>query len=166
MRQPKINLLFLAISMIFLNGCGTYGYRTKVEYTKLKKVDCDEKPTNIHLFFNVENIDFDYEKIGIVEVKGKENESTENIINHLKYKAWSNCANGIININKNVSTRKRGDNLMDLIDFSEDRARNLDIYDAKFYTGVAVRIKKDTAFLAKYGNDIDTTFVEKVKLKK
>ncbi|MEN7550623.1 hypothetical protein AAG747_22075 [Rapidithrix thailandica] len=116
----------------------------------MKPRNCDKKADNIYLFFEGEYLDFQYRKIGLIEAKGDRYAGSTELLNFLKYEAWKNCANGIIHISDNYVSREEG------MLFSESSREE---YTAKTYNGIAVEITMDSAFLAKYGNEVDTAFV-------
>ena len=66
----KTTILSLIISTLFLNSCAI-GYSVDKTFTPLSTVNCDTTPENVTLFFEGEKIDFEYEKIGLIEIQGE-----------------------------------------------------------------------------------------------
>lgn len=155
MTRRAINFIFIILLPAFLlSGCAIYGDNILTQSSTLSDVICEEEPTQIYLFFAGENIDFKYQKIALIEAVGNEYSSNEKILDHLKYEAWRNCANAIINIENNFKERTTG---LSLNDSSED------VYSVPVFTGIAVKIEKDSAFISSHGNAIDTSFVAQVR---
>ena len=69
----------------------------------------------------------------------------------MKYQAWINCDNAIINVKKSNLKRETGNLLTD--------KENPTYYNSNTFSGIAVRIRNDSS------NKIDTSFVKVVKLK-
>lgn len=149
------NMLYLALMGFFFTGCAmTRGDYIKSEYTQLNEVECQEPQPQMYLFFEGEPLDFDYTRLGHVEAIGDRYADNDEVLDHLKYEARENCANGIINIRKGIRDRTEGVGLS---------AENDRPYDAHTFHGVAVQIDTDTTFLKKYGDQTDTTYIEEVE---
>jgi hypothetical protein len=147
-----INIV-LAVNLFCLTACYTpNGTRTARQFSKISDTPCEERSQNVQLFFEGENIDFQYVKLGFVEASGVKNSTSETVLDHLRYEAWKNCADGIISVKRAVKEREMGYTPGD---------KN-EIYSSTLFTGIAVKIKRDSSFLAKYGNKNDTTFVKTV----
>ena len=145
---------FIAAVAVSLTSCFvTYGDTTDASYTVLDQEPCYRNAEQMYLFFEGENIDFNYKKVGIVTVEGRQYASDAEILDHLKYQAWQNCANGIIGISENYKERSEG------VLFSEETE---EYYSAKVYSGIAVSIEVNDAFVEQYGFGSDTTFVKYV----
>lgn len=158
--MPKQNLLtvFSLIALVLFQSCGyTYGTYQQNEYTKLKTQPCFQKWEGVYLFFEGENLPFEYTKLGVVETVSSQYGSTAENLDELKYRAWQNCANGIIAVKSDFKTRTSGNTYVD--DSEED-------YSAKVHSGIAVNINIDSAFIAKYGYLRDTSFVSRIDYKK
>ncbi len=152
----KVNFLFLflLITITFLlNSCFVYyGNDNQREFAKLSKEPCNEKPKNVAIYLEGEKIDFEYEKIGFVEALGNAEATNEDVINNLRYEAWSNCANAVINVKKSYIRREAG--TLTTSRFYEDT------YNANYFSGIAVKIKTDTNNI-----EADTSFVQIVIIK-
>lgn len=149
-------LLFILslLSIGLFSKCVSYGNTTVSQYTPIKNTPCNQPPSNFYLFFEGESLDFKYEKVGLVETDGEEYAKTEDMINNLSYKAWNNCANGLINIKHEIREREKGRTF---------DSTSTEIYNSQHYSAVAINIDTDSTFLAKHGSGIDTTFVQNVK---
>lgn len=151
--MKKVKFLFLIIiSGIILHGCAmTYGTTNKTQYTQIRQNNNSEKAKYIYLFYEGEKLNFDYIKIGEIETDGEKYANNSEILDHIKYEAWKHNANGLINIKSGYRSRTQGRILSD----------DEEVYQSKYYKAIAVNIKTDSTFLAKYGSPVDTTFVSK-----
>ncbi len=151
MKATWFKIVSIALIISISVSCSvSYGNRIARNFTKLNSDTCSQKANKIKLYFDNEKIDFEYEKIGFVEAIGSQYSSNEEIIDHLKYTAWSNCANAIINIKTDFKERESGTLLSD--------KESIDKYSGKVFNGIAVRILNDTN-----KTTADTSFVNKVK---
>ena len=141
--------LFPFASLLLLAGCVT---QNTGQFARLSNVPCLEKPNHVHLFFGGETIDFDYEKVGFVEAGGEGQDSNATTLNYLKYQAWQHCADAVIQVEKNYKYREES---------SSDRSGG--VYSDAVFTGVAVKVQRDSAFIAKYERRTDTTFAAFVR---
>ncbi|MEP1033610.1 hypothetical protein [Ekhidna sp.] len=153
----QTNLLSLLI-LIFLFGCVSYGETTKSDFSPLKQITCEEKPKEIYLFMENEKVDFEYERIGLIEVQGGQYVSLTEVTNELKFKAWENCANGILNVSQGNTIRASG---TAFVDESED------LYSSKVLTGVAVRVNLTESFKTEHASKaVSLDFTEEVDQRK
>ena len=147
------SVIFLSCLILFQSCLMTYGDYVHNDYTPIERNNLVTKSDNIYLFFNGESIDFKYKKIGLIECQGDQYSKNGVVLDHFKYQAWKNNANAIINITDGRTIRETGT----LMDSTPDR------YLSKVYKGIAVAIDIDSAFIAKYGNEADTTFITHVR---
>lgn len=146
-----MRIVILLFVSIFLSSClVTYNDFTSSTITKLAEVKCKNPANQIGLYFEGEPIRFQYEKIGLVEAKGAPNASNGNVLDHLKFAAWTNCANAIINIKQGYKNEQTG-----LIFDSQTQKRN---FSATVFSGLAVRIISDSIPL-----QTDTLFATRVR---
>lgn len=127
---------FLAIAFA-LQSCG-FGYSVHQSFTPLDKttaINCDVVPGNVELLFEGEKFDFEYEKVGVVEVQGEKTSNDAELLEKIKILAKNKCCDVIINLRKTYTDRERG------IIFSDEPDEK---YSAITYYGIAVR-KKITA---------------------
>jgi len=145
------------ITVSLFYGCVSYGNNTETSFNKLNNVNCIKRSDKIHVFFEGEPIDFEYQKIGIVESVGGEYSTDEEILNQLKYSALNNCADGIISVSTGYKNRVIGTT------FVEGSEQN---YNSKYYHGIAIKINMDSTFIEKYGNgEFKENFVPQVEQK-
>lgn len=150
-----VYLIFATTLTLLLQSCTvTYGDETQSRMMKFENTTCGEKPDRVHLFFESEKVDFEYQKIGLIEVEGNENAYDEKLISHLKYQAWQYCADAVIGIETDFRPRETGL----LTDRSDAR-----VYSSKVMKGIAVKVKKDSIFNSKYQIPADTSFVSFVR---
>jgi hypothetical protein len=101
----------------------------KITRPKITKEQIDA----VLIFVEGEKLDFEFEKVGFIEIKGAENSYEEDLILEIKKDAvYRNC-DAIINFSKNYTSRESGDL------FSKEPLKN---YSSKTYGGVAVKIIK------------------------
>jgi len=144
-------IVLLLPFLIFSCALGDY---TTSQYTEIEPYECKVKDSTIYIFFEGEPVDFNYTKVGYVNAQGSKYATHAEVLNHLKYEAWKHCANGLIQTSSGFTYRERE------VEFFEEG--DTDVYSSKYYSALAVRIDTDSAFLAKYGSGIDTTFVQPV----
>ncbi len=88
----------------------------------LEKPIATKKADKIYLFFQGEPIDFNYRKIGLIESQGHRYANNALKLDIMKYQAWNNYANAIINISdglKPIETRR----IMDSVSYVYPRLR-------------------------------------------
>lgn len=148
-------LFILTAISILVQGCVSYGESIKSDFASLRDVPCQVKSNEMFLFMENEPLDFEYEKIGIIEIQGAEYSKLTEVMDELKYQAWSNCANGIINVSQSNTFRESGSAFVD----GTERT-----YSSKVFTGIAVSIEVDEAFIeANQSNEVDMNFIPKVE---
>jgi len=148
-------LLFLFISVACTSCLVSHGDYLRTEYTPINPAECDPTPGNVYLFFEDEELDFEYTRLGHVEAIGDRFSDNPDILEKLKYTAWEHCANGVIQIKKGSRYRREG---RGLTTSEHDIA-----YSANTFYGIAVKIETDSVFLGKYGNLTQATFIARVK---
>jgi hypothetical protein len=142
-------------SLILFQSClVSYGDTNERSFTPINYNYTKSNSDSMYIFFSGEEIDFNYEKIGLVEAKGHEYASNSEILDNLKYVAWTKGANGIIFVRNNYAQRESG-YLFD--------SENEEAYDAKVYEGMAVHIETDSCFLNKYAYYADTQYISAVQ---
>lgn len=153
----KINLGLLLISVsIISQSCFTYGEFTQSQYTSVtNSSNCQNKPSTMHLFFESEQPNTSYKKIGIVEAQGREFASYEEVLDHLKYQAWQNCANALLHIRSGYTDRVQG--IVSPNEYIEE------VYTSKYFEAVAVKINVDDSFIQQYGYGEDMSFINRVQ---
>jgi len=116
---------------LLLHSCsyGTYVGETFTPLTETIEV-CTTPPEQVGLFFEGEKIDFDYVKIGLIQVEGTMDTPQKELITKLKKGAQSKCADAIIGIKKVYQTREKG------LLFTDVKP---EVYSSEVFYGVAVR---------------------------
>jgi len=150
----SINSLLLLLSIATLNSCVTIGNNIFTQITRSNDIPCTSPPSEIYVFLDGEIIDFEYQTIGEVEATGEMGSSNNEILDHLKYEAWKNCANGIIFVRSTETVREYG-SLLD--------TENQDQYIAKKYIGLAVVIKPYEGFAEEHKHKPDSQFIDRVE---
>lgn len=141
--------------LIFLPSC--YGYNVVEHFTPLEAArPCDNMPEGIFLFFDGEQTDFRYERIGTISVLGTPTTTGAENLNRLKTLASDHCADGVIGIQMGHGNRAVGTYL------DNDEAN----FPANEIRGLAVKIKRDSAFNAKYGHMAHYDFRQPVEAAK
>lgn len=134
----KVLLFFISLQLI---GCSV-GSKQSItsEYLAFDKQNCSKKADNIYSVYRSEKIDLKLDTIGTIEVIAGENYTNKEILDMLKYEAWKNCANGIVSVPDILKS-------------------NVTVKTKKSISCYAVKISQDSAFISKYGNQKDTSFV-------
>jgi hypothetical protein len=125
-------LLFVFITALF-SAC--LGYNPREIFTPLKenvKTDCTTPTVEVQLFFEGESINFQYEKIGLIEVQADYLGNETDQLNRLKALAKSKCCDAIIGVKKGYVTRETG------LVFTNEPAKK---FEAVSFSGVAVQKK-------------------------
>jgi len=136
------------------NSSYTFPGINYAEFTRISTDTCLNNADKIYLFFENEPIDFNYKKIGIIEIKGSEYTSEESFMKQLQYTAWKNKANGIIAISSNYTP-----NQVEVKVDNSNQTSTHNFTNSKFVKGIAVQINQDSVFTKKYGAGIDTSFI-------
>ena len=128
-----------------VQSCVSLSSVTQTQYTSVQPSDCESRPNRVELFFEGEPINFSYSKLGIIEVRGSVFTDNNHYLDRLKYKAWNQCANGVIAITSQEIDRGESE-------------------DERVFKGIAVVIERDT-FLASSEelHETDTSFVQRVE---
>ena len=138
--------------ILLLQSCLVqYGTQTQSSFTSTNSNDYKNKSGKVDLFFEGTKISYEYETVGFVEATGSETSTTEELLNFLKYKAYQNGADAIINVKKESVIRKTGY----LFDDEYD-----EIYSAPSFNGIAVKYTNQVELIK---NVPDTSFVRYVK---
>lgn len=133
----------MLIAIILFDFSFVYSQFNTTKFTKLTTDSCINKTEEVYLFFEGEKIDFEYKKIGFIEVKPWF--SDEDFQTKFKNVAYQNCSNVVINIKKDYV-------------YSGSSEFNSSY---SVYSGLAVYVKTDSIFEKKYGNIRDTSFIRR-----
>ncbi|MES2587354.1 MAG: hypothetical protein V4622_00155 [Bacteroidota bacterium] len=137
--------LFIFLSYIFCS-CNPLSYSSHVDYTVLSQTNCENRTENVFLFFDGEQTDFEYQKLGLIEVK--QIHSQEMTFDLMKEQAYKMCGNAVINIKKNTTS-----------EIYTDKNNKIQTYNRISYTGIAVAIDGNSGFMLKNQDKIDTNFL-------
>ena len=125
-------MAFLAFTA---TSCG-YGYSVNQKFTaldeKAPEIVCPTPPANVDLMFEGEKVDFEYEKVGMIEVQGDQYSNDKEMLEKVKTLTKSKCCDAIINLKRTYTDRQSG--LLFSNDYNHD-------YSAITYHGIAVRKK-------------------------
>lgn len=116
--------------MLTLQSC-SYGTYTNETFTPLTETIpvCEKQPETVELYFDGEKTDFEYVKIGLIQIEGAKDTSQLELINKFKKLAQSKCADAIMGIKKMYKTREKG--LLFLDDKPEE-------YSSEVFYGIAI----------------------------
>jgi hypothetical protein len=155
--MKRLLFYFLTFALLpLLSSClVSYGDTTSSSIVADAPAPCTRRADRVQLFYDGEPVNFRYERVGLVEAQGEQFASNDKVMDFLRYKAWHNCADAIIAVRKNYKDRTSGT----LFDSSENETN----YSAPVFSGIAVRIVRDSTFEALYPSVPDTSFVSRVR---
>jgi hypothetical protein len=135
----KILFLILLINLsscvgLYQSGVFTDLRDNKNEVNKLTEENCSKSEVEVTLFFEGEPINFEYERIGLVEVKGNQSSNDKDVLEELKVLSKGKCCDAVIGIKKSQVTREAG---IIFITDSKDSYK----YNAITYSGIAIKRK-------------------------
>jgi hypothetical protein len=143
--------VFICILVFFTESCAEYKPATSVRFKKTVNYACRGKQKNVFLYYDSLPPTFRYKALGNIEASGKANENDQEIIDRLKYTAFQNCANAIVKLKTEISTKNYG----------SDYRTGSKTYLAKTYRGLAVRIESDSLYKSHaLGNWLDLSFMK------
>lgn len=132
--MKKFILQFAPLCLFFtLVSCAGVNVLSGSQMISESKFECTQKSDTLNFLFLGEKVDFEYERIGLLRVEGEQLTSGDRILDQLKYQAWNNCADALINITVDSG-----------INSSMNQTGN--IRTSNTFTGLAVRIVKDSTF--------------------
>lgn len=138
-------IIVFALAMF---SCSSSEYtQTTGKIFACKNLECVEKADNIYLLNSGNLKDLEYQIIGVVEAEGILEEMT---LSRVKYIAWENCANAILDLKTEKSNN-----------FEE-----VDNFIPKKISGLAVKVNEDSIFYAKFGKLKDLKFIRDIKSSK
>jgi uncharacterized protein YbjQ (UPF0145 family) len=133
---------FLLIS--FLPAC--VGPRVVEHYVPLASGHCVNRPQTMYVFFEGEQVDFKYKRVGQVQIVGNHQTSPADVLNLLQQSAANKCANVIIGVRSGSTYRD--------ISYTESPIE----HQSLTMSGLAVQVEEDSIFLQKYGHLANSTF--------
>lgn len=140
--------------LVFPSCLMQYGNTVTQNFTKISNDSCDNRPGSIFLFYEGEKTDFLFKRVGLIEVIGAEGTTDEELLNRLKYQAYLNCANAIINVQLLSMSRETG--------FVSD-PKTKRSYLAKRYSGLAIRMPDIEYSSGKYGSSTNTAYLPAIE---
>ena len=142
------NLVFLA------TGCLVkYGNMQSSSFVATADSSYTNISGRVELFFEGVIPEKEYEQIGYVEATGNSVSSNEEVLNFLRYEAYKNGADAVINVKKQFKGREEGYLFDD---------ENVQYYDATVFGGTAIRYIENTV-LAEPVSEKDLNFVKYVE---
>ncbi len=147
----KVSFLFLFINLFsscfvgmssnsnftYLNEQKKELYLKNEENERINKITrpsiTKEQTDAVLVFVDGEKLNFEFETVGLIEIKGAEYSYEEDLILDIKKMAIQRGCDAIINFKKNYTDRESG------IIFSKEPLKS---YSSKTYIGVAVKIIK------------------------
>lgn len=134
--------LFL-IAPVLLTSC--YGYYTAAKFVDLtdrktaltskEEEACLKSDIDVKLFFEGEPINFEYERVGLIEANGASSANDKEVIDELKKEAKRKCCDAVIGIRNSQVQREEG-----LLFITEEKDEYK--YKSITYSGIAVKIKQ------------------------
>lgn len=133
--KTTINLIGLSIFALVIQSCG-YGHSVVQNFTPLdataKTINCETPPQNVELVFEGEKVNFEYEKIGVIEIEGESFSTDKEVMEKIVKLAKTKCCDAIINLKRDRTNRESG------LLFTTEYDRK---YSAITFHGIAVRKK-------------------------
>ena len=133
--NKTIKIATVSILAVLLQSC-SFGYDIQQKFTPLdttaEPIVCETPPADVDLIFEGEKLDFEYEKIGVIEIQGEQNSNDKEMLEKVKQMSRSKCCDAIINLKRTYTNRTSG--LLFKNEYDHD-------YSAITYHGIAVRKK-------------------------
>ncbi|UPT69598.1 MAG: hypothetical protein M0D53_10495 [Flavobacterium sp. JAD_PAG50586_2] len=131
-------LITVSVVALVIQSCG-YGHSVVQNFTLLdataKTINCETPPQNIELVFDGEKVNFEYDKVGLIEVQGESFSNDKEVLEKIKALAKTNCCDAIINLKRDRTNRESG--LLFTTEYDHS-------YSAITFHGIAVRKKIST----------------------
>lgn len=154
----KTVFVIFVTSCFLLTGCFVpFGNSSTDAFTPLQKEKLSTKPEAVTLYFEGESVPFPYEKRGLVEVRGSDEATVASLLDRLKYAAYQDGADAVIQIKKTYTYREKGI-LADVLD--QDRKK--DMYESVTFNGIAVKVLYDSTYKKPKYSIPDTLFLKTV----
>jgi hypothetical protein len=117
-----------------------------------------DRSLQVEVYFTGEQTNFEYEKLGIVEVKASNIVDKSHLFSHLKYEAWRQGADAIISVTKDDKTQ-----VYTTYNSSTKRSSTHTV-NIPFIQGIAVKkINKNENYGAFGFEKVDTSFISVVR---
>lgn len=134
--------VFLVAPILF-TSC--YGYYSAVKFVDLtdkktaltltEQEACLKSDVDVKMYFEGEPINFEYERIGLIEVNGSSSANDKEVLDELKKEAKKKCCDAVIGIRN--SKVEVGQGLLFITDEKDEYK-----YQSITYSGIAVKIKQ------------------------
>jgi hypothetical protein len=135
MNKKIITATALIFLFLTLQSCG-YGHSVAQNFTPLdtnnKTINCETQIENVELVFDGEKVNFEYDKVGLIEVQGESFSNDKEVMEKIKALAKTNCCDAIINLKRDRTNRESG--LLFTTEYDHK-------YSAITFHGIAVRKK-------------------------
>lgn len=128
---------------VVLTSC--YGYYTAAKFVDLTdnktafsskdEEACLKSDVEVKLYFDGEPINFEYERIGLIEANGASSANDKEVIEELKKEAKRKCCDAVIGIRNSQVQREQG--LLFITDEKDEYK-----YKSITYSGIEVKIKQ------------------------
>lgn len=133
--KKTIKLIGVLLFALIVQSC-SFGYDVVQNFTPLdatvKTINCETPPENVELVFEGEKVNFEYEKIGVIEIQGEWSSTDKEMLEKIKLLSKSKCCDAIINLKRDRTDRQSG------LLFKPEYDNN---YSAITYHGIAVKKK-------------------------
>ena len=138
----KLTSLFLLINLTSCVGYGAYASFTdlsdkKNDGTKPVDENCLNSTMEVSLLFDGEPINFEYERVGLIESEGGIDSNDEDVLKELKKRSKEKCCDMVIGVKKGKGQTEAG--LLFITDFEKSHK-----YNTIIYSGIAVKRKVTT----------------------
>ena len=150
--QQKARICLLIYIAFVFSSCNPISYSSAVKYINLSDYNCENKATNILLFFEGENTNFAYKKLGLIEIN--QYHDAEMTFDLMKQKAHEMCGNAIVGIKKTVTS-----------EIYTDKYNKIKTYNKINYSGIAVFFENESEFITESKNVVDTNFLTRNRIK-
>jgi hypothetical protein len=141
----------LGFFFFLISSCSAPREFTQVSYSNIERNNSQEKSENVYWFESSDSLGFQYEKIGVIGVTPGDEINQSEIETLVKLEAWKNYANGVLVMNSRGAEKSDSENKI-----SQSRSSKKPQYNY-----LAIKFKEDSAFIAKYSERTDTSFVSK-----
>ncbi|MCL9804996.1 hypothetical protein NAT51_05670 [Flavobacterium amniphilum] len=138
----KLAALFVLVNLTSCVGYGAYASFTdlsdkKNDGTKPAEENCLNSTLEVNLLFEGEPVNFEYERIGLIESEGGIDSNDEDVLKELKARAKEKCCDMVIGVKKGKGQTEAG--LLFITDFEKSHK-----YSTIIYSGIGVKRKVTT----------------------
>lgn len=94
--RTKAKILVFSLLLILQSCVLNYNVNRVFDPISNTHINIKDRANNIEVYFDGEPINFEYDRVGIVNVRLSSAVDRSHLISHLKYEAWKNGANALI----------------------------------------------------------------------